>query len=105
MKTSTINVTEGDDQVRVNYVDIWITKIDIAKWSEYIGDFDLKAKCLNVATESFADADGNGYPLDVDKQCNISVQLGNNPLDTALIQLDGDKVVFNFVIATVQVSV
>ncbi|MBE0512903.1 hypothetical protein IBX38_07625 [Candidatus Bathyarchaeota archaeon] len=104
MKASTINVTDGDYQVRVNYVDIWIIKIDIAKWSTYIGDFDLKAKCLNVTTIPDCGPEGNGYNLDGDKQCNITVQLGEDKSYTP-IQLDGDKVVFNFVIATVQVGV
>jgi len=102
MKTSTINVTQDTQTWRINNVDIWIIRVNITKWSTYIGDFDLKAKCLDVKTIPY----GGPYGYDVvNNQCNISVQLGNNPLDTALIQLDGDKVVFNFVIATVQVSV
>jgi len=101
MKTSTINVTDGDNQVRVNYVDIWITKIDIAKWSTYIGDFDLKVRCLNVETFSTPAYTVNG------KNCNVTAQLGIEPLNWTLIRLDDDanKVVFNFVVATVQVSV
>ncbi|MCW3985841.1 MAG: hypothetical protein NWE91_05465 [Candidatus Bathyarchaeota archaeon] len=104
MKTYTINVTEGDQQVLVNYVDIWIISIEIAKWSTYIGDFDLIARCLNITTIPYGSLHGNGYDVLEDK-CNISVRLGDNALDTTLIQLDGSKVVFNFVIATVRVSV
>jgi len=106
MKASTIETTQGT--VRVNNVDIWIIRISIPDSSRgtNIGDFDLKAKCLNVTTDTRAGPDGNGYPvLNEHKQCNIVVQLGDNPFDTATIELDGDKVVFNFVVATVQVSV
>jgi hypothetical protein len=101
MKTSTINVTDGDHQVRVNYVDIWIINVDIAKWSEYIGDFDLKARCLDVETFPTPAYDVNG------ENCNVTAQLGIEPLNWSLIRLDddADKVVFNFVVATVQVSV
>ncbi len=102
MKTSTINVTQDSQTWRINNVDIWIIRIDITKWSTNIGDFDLKAKCLDVATIPYGGP--YGYDVDVDKQCNITVQLGGNESNT-VIQLDGDKVVFNFVIATVQVSV
>ncbi len=103
MKTSTVNMTQDNQTVPVNNVDIWIIRISLTNWPTYIGDFDLKAKSLDVTTVSFADVDNNGYPLNDDKQCTIRVQLGNN-IDTASIKLDGDKVVFNFVIATVQVS-
>jgi len=101
MKASTIETAQGT--VRINNVDIWIIKMNITKWSTNIGDFDLKAKCLDVTTISR----GGSYGYDVPeehKQCNVAVQLGDNPVDTATIELDGDKVVFNFVIATVQVS-
>jgi hypothetical protein len=103
MKTSTINVTDGDHQVRVNYVDIWITKIDIAKWSTYIGDFDLKARCLDIETFSTPAYIVNGE----NRNCNVTAQLGIEPLNWTLIRLDddADQVVFNFVVATVQVSV
>jgi hypothetical protein len=71
-----------------------------------IGDFDLKAKCLDVTTESLAGADGNGYVLDVNKQCNITVRLGEDESFTTIqLDADADRVVFNFVVATVQVSV
>jgi hypothetical protein len=100
MKASTIETTNGT--VRVNNVDIWIMRMNITKPSTNIGEFDLKAKCLDLTTETHA-PEGNGYDV-LSGQCNITVQLGDNPLDTATIELDGDKVVFNFVIATVQVK-
>lgn len=104
MKASTIESTQGT--VRVNNVDIWIIRISIPDSSRgtNIGDFDLKAKCLNVTTDTRAGPDGNGYDV-LNGRCNIAVRLGDNPLDKATIELDGDKVVFNFVVATVQMSV
>jgi hypothetical protein len=70
-----------------------------------IGDFDLKAKCLDVTTEPLA-GDGNGYVLDVNKQCNITVRLEEDESFTTIqLDADADRVVFNFVVATVQVSV
>ncbi len=102
MKASTIETTQGT--VRVNNVDIWIIRMNITKSSTNIGEFDLKAKCLDVITDTRAGPEGNGYYVQ-NEQCNIAVQLGDNPLDMATIELDGDKVVFNFVIATVQVKV
>ncbi len=98
MKASTIETAQGT----VNNVDIWIIAINIAKSSTNIGTFDLKAKCLDVTTLSWAGGDGNGY-LVVNGRCTIAVQLGD-AVDTATIELDGNRVVFNFVIATVQVS-
>jgi len=100
MKASTIETNEG---IRVNNVDIWIIRINITKSSTNIGEFDLKAKCLNVTTTACAD-DGDGYSVPEDRQCNIAVGLGKDTSNT-VIQLDGDKVVFNFVVAMVQVSV
>ena len=104
MKASTIETNQGSLTVRINNVDIWIIRMNITKWSTNIGDFDLKAKCLDVTTETRAGPEGNGYDV-LNGRCNIAVQLGANPLDMATIELDGDKVVFNFVIATVHVSV
>ncbi len=104
MKASTIETNQDSQMVHINNVDIWIIRMNITKSSTNIGDFDLKAKCLDVTTISYAGLDGNGYPVE-NEQCNIAVRLGGSALDTATIELDGDKVVFNFVIATVQVRV
>ncbi len=103
MKTSAVNVSEGGQQVLVNYVDIWIINIEIDKWSTYIGDFDLNARCIDVKTfptEVYDVNDGN-------KDFNVTAQLGSEPENSAQILLDNnaDKVVFNFVVATVQVSI
>ncbi len=108
MKTSTFNVTQGNETVPVNSVDIWIIRISIpdSLRGTNIGDFDLNTKCLNLTTiPDCGPAGGNGYDLEGDKQCNITVQLGEDTSPPAVIQLDADKVVFNFVVATVQVSV
>ena len=105
MKTFTSSITQDGINVRVNNVDIWIIRMDITNWSTYIGDFDLSAKCLDIRSEPYAGLDGNGYDVPDDKQCTITVQLGSDPLDYASIPLDDGKVVFNFVIATVQTSV
>ena len=102
MKTSTVNVTQDSEEVRVSYVDIWIIKMKITSWSTYIGNLDLTARSYNITTISRGGSEGNGYTV-VGGECNIRVQLGNES-DTATISLDGDKVVFNFVIAEVQVS-
>lgn len=104
MKASSIETNQDSQMVHINNVDIWIIRMNITKWSTNIGEFDLKAKCLNVTTISHAGLDGNGYPVQ-NGQCNIAVRLGGSALDTATIELDGDRVVFNFVVATVQVSV
>jgi len=98
MKTSTVNV--GGQQV--SYVDIWIIKMKITSWSTYIGNLDLTARSCSITTFSRGGSGGNGYDV-VGGQCNIHVQLGNES-DTATISLDGDKVVFNFVIAEIEIS-
>jgi hypothetical protein len=107
MKTSRFNVTQGNETVPVNSVDIWIIRISIpdSLRGTNIGDFDLKAKCVNLTTIPDCGPEGNGYGLEGDKRCNITVQLEEDTSLPAVIQLDADKVVFNFVVATVQVTV
>jgi hypothetical protein len=102
MKTSVLNVTDGNSTKRVAYVDIWIIQVDIDEWSAHIHDFDLNARSLNVQT----------YPSAVyniteeNRQCNVTVRLGDE-MDSTTIGLgdDADNVVFNFIIATVKVNV
>ncbi len=98
METSTVNV--GGQQV--SYVDIWIIKMKITSWSTYTGNLDLTARSYNITTFSRGGSEGNGYTV-VGGQCNIHVQLGNES-DTATISLNGEKVVFNFVIAEIEIS-
>lgn len=102
MKTTTVNVTQGSEEVRVSYVDIWIIKMKITSSSTYIGDLDLTARSSSITTISYGDSEGNGYDV-VGGKCNIHVQLGNES-NTASISLDGEKVVFNFVISEIEIS-
>lgn len=102
MKTSLLNVTQDDQPVLINYVDIWIVKVNVTEWSSYIGDFDLTARCVNVQT-----IPTNTYDiLEGDRQLNITVKLEDEPLSSTAIRLDdsAEKVVFNFIVATVQVN-
>lgn len=97
MKTSVINVKEGEEEVRANTVDIWIIKVKMGERSSYIYDFDLKAKCINVETNSrLEDLSGDN--------CQINVELGAES-DSNLISLDEvEKVVFNVIITEVLVT-
>jgi len=105
VKTYTVNVTQPDNQtVPVSYVNIWIIKMKITDWSTFIGDFDLTARCLNVTTITYGGSDGNGYTIDENGECKILVQLGNDEPDEVTIKLDGEKVVFNFIVAEIEVS-
>lgn len=102
METSTVNITEGDQPVTVSYVDIWIIQINVVGAATHIGSFDLEVRCLDVTTSAeLCTVDENH------REFNISVQLGDNNPTEALIQLDdnADKVVFNFVVATIRVSI
>jgi len=102
MKTSTVNVTQGSEEVRVSYVDIWIIKMKITSSSTNIGNLDLTARSSSITTISYGGSEGNGYTV-VGGVCDILVQLGNES-STASISLDGEKVVFNFVIAEIEIS-
>jgi len=96
MRTSVINVTG----TLVNYVDIWVIKLvtrDTSPWS-YVHDFDLKARCLSVQTNSTE-------TQVLGSNATISVQIGNAPSSSADILLVSGKVVFNVIVAEVQVSV
>lgn len=103
METSTVNITEDGLPLIVSYVDIWIIQIDVVEKSTYIGNFDLKASCLDVIT-----LPTDPYTVNEDnRRFNISVRLGDNDPSQTLIQLDdsADQVVFNFVVATVRLTV
>ncbi len=99
MLTSVMNVSG----VNTNYVDIWVIKLSMLvskEWS-YIHDFDLQAKTLSVKTAS--------YRYDVtDPTSVVSVQIGGVPANTVPITLTISglsQVVFNVVVAEVQVNV
>lgn len=96
MKTSVINVTG----TLVNYVDIWVIRLVTVEtlthpWS-YVHDFDLKARCLSVQTNSTQAA--------VLSNATISVQIGGTT-SSADISLEAGDVVFNVIVSEVQVSV
>lgn len=102
MKTSTVNITQAGLEVRVSYLDIWIIRMRTIGWSTYVGDIDLTARCHNITTTSYGGSDGSGYDV-TDGKCNILAKLGNESY-TATVQLDGEKVVFNFIVAEIDVS-
>jgi len=101
MKTTTVNVVIGEQPATVSYIEIFITKIIISSYTSIVGDFDLKAKST-ITTISYGGLDDYGYEV-TNNQCNISVQLGNDST-SATIPITSDRVVFNFVIAEIQVS-
>ncbi len=97
MRTAVIEVNGVD----TNYVDIWVIKLLMTTpnaWS-YIHDFDLQAYCQNVRTAS--------YRFDVSKpnQTAVSVQIGSASPQQVPITLVPGQVVFNVLVAEVQVKV
>lgn len=99
MKSTTVETAQGG--VRVNNVDIWIIEMNTTAQSASYAEFDLTVRCLDVKTITEA-LDGDGY--DVNGGCSINVQFGDDVVDSTTIDLDGDKVVFNFIIASLQVT-
>jgi len=95
MKTSTVTV----NNVRVNYVNIWIVKLNIAQWSTYIHDFNLKARCLNVSTTTYGP-----YSLNATDRVEIEVQRGSASSTVEIEDLETGNVVFNFILSEVKVS-
>jgi len=94
MRTSVVQVGGQN----VNYVDIWFVKVKIDKWWSFIYEFDLKAKCLSVTTNTYS------FNVVGDQTSIIGAQIGSAST-TSSIQLVSGKVVFNIVTALVQVSV
>jgi len=101
MKTNTINVIVGNNTLSVSYIEIFITKIVITNHSAIVGDFDLTAKST-INTTSYGGDDNYGYVV-TDNQCDITVQLGSEST-TSTIQINSDRVVFNFVIAEIRIT-
>lgn len=97
MKASTVSTAQGD----VNHVDIWIIEMETTEQSARYAELDLNAKCIDVKTFTRA-GDGNGYS--VNGAATVNVQLGDNT-DSLTIPLDGQRVVFNFIVATVKVNI
>ncbi len=95
MKTSTITV----DGVRVSYVDIWVIKLDLPEWSTYIHDFNLKARCLNVSTESYGP-----YSVDATDDVRVQVQYGSDSSWTGIEGIETGDVIINFILSEVKVT-
>jgi len=97
MRTSVIDV----NSTKTNYVDIWVIKLKMLvphEWS-YINDLDLKAKCLSVRTASYRFSVSNPTSI-------VSVKIGTASVYQAPITLVvPGQVVFNVVVAEVQVNV
>lgn len=100
METSTVTVIQSETH-NVSYVDIWIIQINVNETSQYVGNFGLRASCLDVVTFSTA-----VYPIS-SRQLDISAQLGtDDPTHTSiLLDPNADQVVFNFVVASVEVTI
>ncbi len=104
MKTSVINVTEGDPpmEIRANIVDIWIIKIDVTNPSSLAHDFDLKAKCTNVETTS------TPYVVDDDvDNCTIGVVMRGSAVESSSVSIsldDPEKILFNVIVTEVVVT-
>ena len=101
IRTSVVKVGNNT----VNYVDISIIKITATKWSTYTGNFDLVARNVGINASLLY----GPYDVNDDGLCKIKVHLGESS-EEILIKLDRGnvsypgQVVFNFVIAEVQVS-
>jgi hypothetical protein len=97
IRTSVIEVNDID----VNYVSIWLIKV--APFPEYsttyIHNFDLRAKCIDIETNTFG-----SYNVTGTDPCTITVK-SEGESSSAQIGLEPGKVVFSVVIATVKVSI
>jgi hypothetical protein len=97
METSTITFDNG---TVLSYVNILILRLKISEYSEYVGDMDLTAKVNHLTTISSSE-----YSVGENKQCVISVNLGNEYTEkTIVLNENCDKVVFNFIISEMEVS-
>jgi hypothetical protein len=97
MRTSVIDV----GGVQTNYVDIWVIKLSMlvpSAWS-YVNEFDLQAKTLSVTTAS------HRFTGVTNQTSVVSVQIGSTPASQVSITLVPGTVVYNVVVADVQVNV
>ena len=84
----------------VNYVEILVVKLTAARFSAFKeADFDLTAKNVGITTQSLGP-----YAVDEDGSVTVTVTLGETT-SSVDIDLNGEYVVFNLVIARVSVSV
>jgi hypothetical protein len=97
MKTSEVNV--GTQYV--TYVDIQMVKISVSKRSSFMGEFDLKAKCTGVTTPISAN-----FTATQGTTGSVGAKFGVGPVYSwTTPPLQGGTVVFNFIVANVEVSV
>jgi len=97
MRTSVINLGGVD----TNYVDIWVIRLSMLvsrPWS-YVHDFDLQARALNVRTAS------HGFTGATNQTSLVRVQIGSEPASQVPITVVPGSVVFNVILAEVQVNV
>jgi hypothetical protein len=94
MKASSVYV----NSTLVNYVDILIIKINVLKWWMYSGDFDLVARNTGITTISKGPYEVTG------NNCTVSVSLDASSSSVTIDLVREGKVVFNFVIADVQIT-
>lgn len=95
----TLKVQSGNETV--NYVDVLIIKLKINNYTTYIGDFDLRAKCVNITTITHGP-----YAVAQGDNGTVSVKFGSeSDTDSIFISLDPGTVIFNFIIAEIQVDV
>jgi hypothetical protein len=95
MRTSVIEV--GGENI--NYVDVWVIKLEIGEWYSYVHDFDLTARCLQVQTTPYGP-----YNVAQNGTSTITARVGALT-SSASVPLTAGKVVFNVIVAEVQVSV
>jgi hypothetical protein len=100
IRTSVVNVTVNGAETRVNYVDIWVIRLNISRWYSYVHDFDLKARCLQVQTITPHEP----IPVGNNSTALITAKVGDYT-SSASVPLTQGKVVFNVIVAEVQVSV
>jgi hypothetical protein len=97
MRTSVIDIGGAP----TNYVDIWVIKLSMlvpSAWS-YINDFDLQAKTLSLVTVS------HPFTGVTNQTSVVSVQIGNTQPSQLPITLVPGTVVYNVIVADVQVNV
>ncbi len=95
------------DSVRaryVNYVDVWVIRTEVHpslsshSYYAYLNDFDLKARSLSVETTS-----KGPYVLPVSGNATLNVTVGKTASTSAFSMAPGEDVMFNVIVARVQV--
>ncbi len=82
----------------IQYVDVLITRLDVAHWQTYSGSFDVVAKNTNVATYSVRWDNPSS-------QFTLNAHLGDSQESKVFVfDQRPDRVVFNFVVAAVEVT-